>query len=253
MLAIGSAIASPSHPGRLDIVTGVQVVGDGPGGKIAVVRSQSIEAGSRRPAQGGSGPVRLAPVNPGRVQPGIADNALVRPDTLIAAQAAEEISGEGSRGGPIGDLGAEEQRAVDRLRQRDSAVRQEEEAHAAAAGQYAGAPRYQFVTGPDGRPYVVSGHVSIKATSTSGRPEDAKRALSTVANAALAAHAPSAQDLSVARASARDAGSIAQAEKTSQSRAPDARQLERGLAAYQALLDPTSSQTSSRKSLDITG
>ncbi len=242
MLSVGSAIASPTHPGRLDIVTGIQVVGDGPGGKRAIVRSRSIEAGSERPANGGSGPVRLAPVNPRRIQPGIADNRLVRPDTLIAAQAAEGIAGQGSHGGPARDLSAEEQHVVDQLRQRDSAVRQEEEAHAAAAGRFAGAPSYQFVTGPDGRPYAVSGHVDIKAPSTSGRPEDAKRALNKIANAALAAHAPSAQDLSVARASARDAGAIAQAEKA-------ARPLNRAHAAYQALLDPASSQ----RGLDITG
>lgn len=247
MLAIGSAIASPSHPGRLDIVTGIQVVGNGPGGKLAIVRSRSIEAGSERPANGGSGPVRLAPVNPSRIQPGIADNRLVRPDTLIAAQSAERNDGQDTRarpagGGPAGDLSAPEQRAVDRLRQRDSAVRQEEEAHAAAAGRFAGAPSYQFVTGPDGRPYAVSGHVNIKATSTSGRPEDAKRALNIIANAALAAHAPSAQDLSVARASARDAGAIAQTEQA-------ARLLNRAHAAYQALLDPASSG----KGLDVTG
>src|SRR5690606_19805714 len=60
------------------------------------------------------------------------------------------------------ELTEDEQRQVDKLKQRDQEVRRHEQAHVAAAGRYAnGGPKYEFTTGPDGRQYATGGHVNI--------------------------------------------------------------------------------------------
>ena len=98
-------------------------------------------------------------------------------------------------------------RSMARLRAVDSAVRQEEEAHAAAAGAFAGAPQYQYTVGPDDRQYAISGHVDIKV-NVSGSPEQVERALKTIQAAALAPNNPSGADLSVFRNAVADQGAI---------------------------------------------
>ena len=128
------------------------------------------------------------------------------PQPLLSLQ---EENGQGSRssGGsslaslardPV-DLTPEEQAEVDRLRIRDQQVRQEEQAHAANAGDLAGPISYTTVTGPDGRSYAVGGSVSIRAQAVSGDPAEAEHIGARLAAAAHAAVNPSAQDLSVAR------------------------------------------------------
>ena len=97
------------------------------------------------------------------------------------------------------ELTPEEQAAVERLRIRDQQVRQEEQAHAANAGDLAGPINYTTVTGPDGRSYAVGGSVGIRAQVASGDPAEAERIGVRLAAAAHAAVNPSAQDLSVAR------------------------------------------------------
>ena len=128
------------------------------------------------------------------------------PQPLLQLQ--EEPNGGSSRGGAqdgpslvrdAQELSPEERAEVDRLRIRDQQVRQEEQAHAANAGDLAGPISYSTVTGPDGRSYAVGGSVGIRAQAVSG---DAAEAESIGARLAAAAHAavnPSAQDLSVAR------------------------------------------------------
>ena len=128
------------------------------------------------------------------------------PQALLSLQ---EEGSQGSRSGggslptslardPV-DLTPEEQTEVDRLRIRDQQVRQEEQAHAANAGDLAGPISYTTVTGPDGRSYAVGGSVGISAQVTSGDPAEAERIGARLAAAAHAAVNPSAQDLSVAR------------------------------------------------------
>ena len=97
------------------------------------------------------------------------------------------------------ELSPEERAEVDRLRIRDQQVRQEEQAHAANAGDLAGPISYTTVTGPDGRSYAVGGSVGIQAQVASGDPAEAERIGARLAAAANAAVNPSAQDLSVAR------------------------------------------------------
>lgn len=91
---------------------------------------------------------------------------------------------------------AEEQEIAD-LKARDAEVRRHEQAHAAAGGEHAGAPKYEYESGPDGRQYAVGGEVSIDI-SEERSPEDTIRKMQQIRNAALAPSEPSAQDLRVA-------------------------------------------------------
>ena len=57
-------------------------------------------------------------------------------------------------------LSPDEEKQVEQLKRRDAEVRQHEQAHKAAAGQYAsGGPSYDSQTGPDGKQYAVGGEV----------------------------------------------------------------------------------------------
>jgi hypothetical protein len=91
-----------------------------------------------------------------------------------------------------GQLSAEEKRIVAELQQRDRAVRNEEERHAATAGQYAGEPQYTYRRGPDGKLYAVEGKVPIRLNAVSG--EDQEKALRRVQAAAVSVQSPSSGD-----------------------------------------------------------
>ncbi len=110
-------------------------------------------------------------------------------DTMQALQQAE---------GPTGALTDAESKEVRDLKRRDQNVRQHERAHAAAGGAYAGAPAYQFETGPDGRRYAVSGEVPIDVSPVSGDPDATIRKMDQVKSAAMAPAEPSSQDRAVA-------------------------------------------------------
>lgn len=90
-----------------------------------------------------------------------------------------------------------EQREIEELEKRDREVRAHEQAHASAGGQYAGSPKYEFESGPDGRQYAVGGEVSIDV-SPEKDPQDTIRKMQQVKAAALAPAEPSPQDLRVA-------------------------------------------------------
>ena len=90
-----------------------------------------------------------------------------------------------------------EQKEIEELKARDQEVRTHEQAHATVGGQYAGAPSYEFETGPDGRQYAVGGEVSIDISEESS-PEETLRKMQQVKAAALAPAEPSPQDLRVA-------------------------------------------------------
>jgi hypothetical protein len=77
-----------------------------------------------------------------------------------------------------------ERAELSRLQARDSAVKQEEKGHAAAAGQYASAPQYQYAIGPDGKAYAIGGHVDVSISSQGGTGKDNKAALAALQNAA---------------------------------------------------------------------
>lgn len=90
-----------------------------------------------------------------------------------------------------------QQAEIQELKRRDAEVRAHEQAHAAAGGQYAGAPQYEYTTGPDGKRYAVAGEVSIDV-SAAATPQDTIRKMQQVRAAALAPAEPSAQDRRVA-------------------------------------------------------
>lgn len=92
------------------------------------------------------------------------------------------------------------------LRKRDREVRRHEQAHKAAAGPHAnGGPRYEFVSGPDGRLYAVSGSVEIDTAPVPDDPEATLRKMRQVRRAALAPAEPSAEDRAVAAEASREA------------------------------------------------
>lgn len=107
------------------------------------------------------------------------------------------------------ELTEEEQAYVRELQAIDREVRAHEAAHANTGGGFAGRPTYEYVTGPDGQRYAVSGRVQIDVSAVEGDPEATIRKLETVRRAALAPARPSGQDRAVA---AQAAASIRQAE-----------------------------------------
>lgn len=120
-------------------------------------------------------------------------------DTPVEKATAEKASirTNGDEKGPDG-LTEEERQKVEDLKRRDAEVRAHEQAHSAAGGPYAGAPRFRFVRGPDGKFYAVAGEVSIDTSAVPGNPEATIRKMQQVKRAALAPHEPSAQDRRVA-------------------------------------------------------
>lgn len=90
-----------------------------------------------------------------------------------------------------------EKAEIEELEARDREVREHEQAHAAAGGEHAGSPQYEFETGPNGQQYAVGGEVSIDISAESS-PEETLRKMQQVRAAALAPAEPSPQDLRVA-------------------------------------------------------
>lgn len=115
-------------------------------------------------------------------------------------------------------LSREEQEQVRKLKDRDREVRAHEQAHQRVGGQYAGAPSYEFQTGPDGKQYAVGGEVAIDASPVRGDPEATIEKMRIVKAAALAPAEPSGQDRKVA-AQADATAQQARAEKAEMDRA----------------------------------
>lgn len=109
------------------------------------------------------------------------------------AQSNAEDADENAAG-----LTDEEQAYVQELQAIDREVRSHEAAHAAVGGAYAGRPTYEYVTGPDGIRYAVSGRVQIDSGTIAGDPEGTIDKLETVRRSALAPSKPSGQDRAVA-------------------------------------------------------
>ena len=103
-----------------------------------------------------------------------------------------------------GELTAEEQQQVDKLKLRDAEVRTHEAAHMAAAGRYVqGGPSYTYQTGPDGKQYAIGGSVSIDVSPVAGDPQATLQKAQQVRAAALAPAEPSGQDQKVAAAASQ--------------------------------------------------
>lgn len=86
------------------------------------------------------------------------------------------------------------------LKARDTEVRAHEQAHLAAAGQYAtSGASYSYQSGPDGKEYAIGGEVGIDTSAVSGDPQATLAKAQQVLAAALAPASPSSQDFSVAQ------------------------------------------------------
>ncbi|NRG17266.1 hypothetical protein HPQ64_06170 [Rhizobiales bacterium] len=127
-----------------------------------------------------------------------------KPGEIIADERkpgeTEKKSDKPTAGGE--ELSEEEENQVRELKQRDTEVRQHEQAHAAVGGPYAGSPQYEFTTGPDGKKYATSGEVPIDA-SPERTPEQTIRKAEIVIRAATAPAEPSSQDRQVAQQAQR--------------------------------------------------
>lgn len=180
--------------GRLGLVVGTQAVGAPEDGRqLMALKIKSIDGnkgvGTRlgdAPRQSSQADAAASP-SPGQQ---LSDRRPAAPPETAATRELETRSYD--------RLSAEERAVVDRLSQRDSQVRQEEEAHAAVAGDLAGPISYVYQRGPDGRLYAVGGSVPIKVQALSGDPEEARRLGARMAAAAHAATNPSDADLAAA-------------------------------------------------------
>ena len=112
------------------------------------------------------------------------------------------------------ELSEEEKQQVEDLKRRDQEVRTHEQAHVAAAAGLAGAPVYEYQTGPDGKRYAIGGHVDLR-TSGSSDPETALREAEIIKRAATAPAEPSSTDRSVAAEAGADINRL-RAEKAAQ-------------------------------------
>ncbi len=168
------------------------------------------------------------------------------------AAAAAPVLRQGASEGPDG-LTDEDRERVQVLRETDREVRAHEEAHSRAGGPYASSPTFEYVRGPDGKRYAVSGEVQIDTSPIAGNPAATIRKMVTVVRAARAPAEPSAQDRKVA-AQARAEKAEAQIElrqqeqeeaaggepsPLEQARDPDAAARKQAAAQYGALAKKT--------------
>ena len=117
-------------------------------------------------------------------------------------------------------LSDEQRKEVEALKQRDTEVRQHENAHVAAAGAYARGVSFEYQAGPDGQRYAVGGEVSIDTSPVHDNPDATIAKARTIRAAANAPSDPSAQDRQVAAAATR-MEAAARAEKMKASSSSD--------------------------------
>mgnify|MGYP001331381583 CR=1 FL=1 len=84
------------------------------------------------------------------------------------------------------------------LQLRDQEVRQHEQQHAGVGGQHAGAPSYEYETGPDGKQYAVEGEVQIDLSPIADDPRATIDKMQQIKAAALAPAEPSQADKNAA-------------------------------------------------------
>jgi hypothetical protein len=122
------------------------------------------------------------------------ETLLVRKTSAEDGTNAAGNSGNATAGAAApGQLSEADRRVIAELQARDREVRNEEQRHAATAGQYAGVPQYTYKRGPDGKLYAVEGKVPINI-NVSGTPEDQEKALRRVQAAAVSVQSPSSGD-----------------------------------------------------------
>lgn len=128
---------------------------------------------------------------------GVSTSPAYMASPYLQARQGQTVAVKGNT--PGDDLSEEEKAQVAKLKATDAKVRAHERAHAAAGGQYAGAPSYSYTRGPDGQMYATSGEVSIDI-SPENDPQATLQKAAQVAAAALAPADPSGADRAVAAA-----------------------------------------------------
>lgn len=144
--------------------------------------------------------------------------AVAANSTAANPAAAESERPAGKAADPEADPAVRAQ--VLKLQARDREVRAHEQAHLAAAGQFAtSGPSFTYQTGPDGRRYAVGGEVGIDTSAVPDDPEATIAKARQIRAAALAPAQPSGQDLAVAAKAAsmeqRAQAELARAERDS--------------------------------------
>ncbi len=166
---------------------------------------------ARNDAHGHAGEAKKA--NPARPQSPVDLNTLLAAQEHGSAEESANAKQDSPQPGP--QLTEAEQKHVAELKKNDAEIRRHEQAHAAAGGQYAGSPQYEYTDGPDGKRYATAGHVSIDVTPIPGDPKATIEKMDVVRRAANAPAEPSAADRSVA-AKAAAQKQTAQAELSQQ-------------------------------------
>ncbi|HCK18390.1 MAG TPA: hypothetical protein DHW36_07725 [Thalassospira sp.] len=207
MISAGQTIANPNG-GGLGVILNVREIAQTADGRVLAeyeavqLQRQGGNATSQSPysvAGTGSDSARTRIVDPRTLTEAQAvAGGVSRAEYREAVEANEKNNSSQGNNSAGRDLDPAEEVVVNQLRARDSAVRQEEQAHAAAAGPYGSAPQYTYQVGPDGNAYAIGGHVDV-SVSVSGTAADRDRALATLQNAALAPNAPSGADMAAFR------------------------------------------------------
>lgn len=118
--------------------------------------------------------------------------------SLPPAADSAPVRAAAPQSGATAELSKEAQAQLDKLKARDTEVRQHEMAHLSAAGGLAtSGPSYTYQRGPNGVNYAVGGEVNID-TSPGGTPEETLTRAQTIQAAALAPANPSGADRAVA-------------------------------------------------------
>jgi hypothetical protein len=141
---------------------------------------------------------------------GFAERAQAGPDAASTPASAQgertetTRAGDARAGGKVAEgLTAEQLVELDKLKARDTEVRQHETAHQGAGGAYAGSASFTFTRGPDGKRYATGGEVSVDTAPIPGKPDETIAKMRIIQQAALAPAEPSSQDRRVAAQAAR--------------------------------------------------
>jgi hypothetical protein len=121
-------------------------------------------------------------------------------NTSPSEDGAKQGPNEAGKTGEVGSqtFNEDEMKLVKELQRRDVEVRAHEQAHLAAAGQYAaGRASFSYTTGPNGKRYAIGGEVPIDIGKEK-TPDATIQKMRAVRRAALAPASPSAADRSIA-------------------------------------------------------
>jgi len=120
----------------------------------------------------------------------------VRPE-ISKALADLSIASSAERNADL-EIEQAELKVSQQLASRDREVRAHEQTHAAIGGPHAGAPQFEFTSGPDGRMYATSGEVSIDTSAVENDPQATLEKAQVIIRAALSVTDPSTADRQIA-------------------------------------------------------